>query len=117
MSSVIQRNFVSFFISSQNYMINNIVFNTFCTIVLSFERPESYSVLKSVYFFGSFAFLVARTIAVTLLAARINDQSRVALPALYNCPASTYNVEVNRCFTHTLAVKSFIQAEFHYFAI
>lgn len=52
------------------------------------------SMLNTVYFFFSFAFLLSRTIAVTLFTARINDQSKVALPILYNSTAANYTVEV-----------------------
>lgn len=65
---------------------------------ISWKRPGELSILSTVYFFGSFGFLVGRTVAVTLLAARINDQSRLALPALYNCPGPTYDIEVITIF-------------------
>lgn len=52
------------------------------------------NLLGTIYFFGSFGFLIGRTIAVTLLAARIHDQSKQALPAIFNCPASYFTIEV-----------------------
>nr|WGC54961.1 gustatory receptor 3 [Psyttalia incisi] len=54
------------------------------------------SLLLTLYFFTSFAFLIGRTVAVTLFTARINDQSKLALPAIYNCPASSFNNETQR---------------------
>ena len=63
-------------------------------IIYSF-RPLDSTLVSVLYFFGSFLFLIGRTVAVTLFAARINDQSRVVLPLLYNCPASKYTIEVN----------------------
>jgi len=53
------------------------------------------NLIGRIYFFGSFIFLIGRTITVTLLTSRINDQSKLALPALYTCSPSTYNVEVS----------------------
>ncbi|XP_068986737.1 gustatory receptor for sugar taste 64f-like isoform X1 [Bombus flavifrons] len=57
---------------------------------------EKSSPLSAVYFFGSFGFLIIRTCAVTLLTARIHDQSKVALPYLYNCSTSSYGIEAQR---------------------
>ncbi|XP_012278986.1 gustatory receptor 5a for trehalose [Orussus abietinus] len=73
---------------------NNLYF--ICLQLLNGLSPSEYSLLHSMYFFGSFGFLVGRTIAVTLLTARINDQSKMALPALYNCPTPMYRVETQR---------------------
>lgn len=56
--------------------------------------PSDSTIINMIYFFGSFLFLIGRTVAVTLLAARINDQSKVVLPILYNCPTSTFTIEV-----------------------
>lgn len=60
------------------------------------------SPLSAVYFFGSFGFLIIRTCAVTLLTARIHDQSKVALPYLYNCSTSSYGIEVTIFSRHVL---------------
>ncbi|TGZ56971.1 putative gustatory receptor 64f [Temnothorax longispinosus] len=60
------------------------------------RKPENANILSDIYFFGSFMFLIGRTVVVTLLAARIYDQSKVILPLLYTCSASTYNVETER---------------------
>lgn len=70
----------------------NVDRKTFFFFVVS---PVGSGVMTTLYFFGSFAFLVGRTVAVTLLAARINDQSKIALPAIYNCPASYFTIEVS----------------------
>lgn len=58
------------------------------------SQPDS-TLVSKIYFFGSFAFLIGRTVIVTLLTARISDQSKVILPILYTCSTSAYNVEVN----------------------
>ncbi|XP_020278417.1 gustatory receptor for sugar taste 64a-like [Pseudomyrmex gracilis] len=74
---------------------NNLYF--ICLQLLNgLSQPEGSTIIVDIYFFGSFIFLIGRTVTVTLLTARINDQSKVALPALYTCSASTYNVETER---------------------
>ncbi|XP_014475081.1 PREDICTED: gustatory receptor for sugar taste 64a-like [Dinoponera quadriceps] len=74
---------------------NNLYF--ICLQLLNgLSQPSDSSLLSDIYFFGSFAFLIGRTVVVTLLTSRINDQSKVALPALYTCSSSTYNVETER---------------------
>ncbi|XP_063241521.1 gustatory receptor 5a for trehalose-like [Bacillus rossius redtenbacheri] len=73
---------------------NNLYF--ICLQLLNGLSPNLTSALDSVYFFGSFVFLLARTVAVTLFAARVHDESRVALPVLYNCPSDSYCEEVSR---------------------
>ncbi|XP_076645879.1 gustatory receptor for sugar taste 64f [Halictus rubicundus] len=57
---------------------------------------EDSTILNAIYFFGSFAFLIGRTTAVTLLSARIYDESKQALPYLYNCSTSSYGIETQR---------------------
>ncbi|KAF7995219.1 hypothetical protein HCN44_004691 [Aphidius gifuensis] len=49
--------------------------------------------LGDVYFFGSFCFILGRTIAVTISAAQINTHSKELLSVLFYCPVSTLNVE------------------------
>ncbi|PBC26703.1 Putative gustatory receptor 64f [Apis cerana cerana] len=74
---------------------NNVYF--ICLQLLNgLSISDENSVLSEAYFFGSFAFLICRTCAVTLLTARIHDQSKQALPYLYNCSTSSYSVEVQR---------------------
>ncbi|KAG9433562.1 gustatory receptor for sugar taste 64f [Apis mellifera carnica] len=74
---------------------NNVYF--ICLQLLNgLSISDKNSVLSEAYFFGSFAFLICRTCAVTLLTARIHDQSKQALPYLYNCSTSSYSVEVQR---------------------
>ncbi|XP_071644434.1 gustatory receptor for sugar taste 64a [Temnothorax longispinosus] len=74
---------------------NNLYF--ICLQLLNgLSKPENANILSDIYFFGSFMFLIGRTVVVTLLAARIYDQSKVILPLLYTCSASTYNVETER---------------------
>ncbi|CAK9807740.1 Gustatory receptor for sugar taste 64f [Anthophora plagiata] len=73
---------------------NNLYF--ICLQLMNGLFTSQDSILKAIYFFGSFAFLIGRTCAVTLLTARIHDQSKEALPYLYNCSASNYSVETQR---------------------
>ncbi|XP_070156540.1 gustatory receptor for sugar taste 64a [Polyergus mexicanus] len=74
---------------------NNLYF--ICLQLLNgLSQPAGSSIVDDIYFFGSFIFLIGRTVIVTLLTAKINDQSKMALPALYTCSASTYNTETER---------------------
>ncbi|XP_034176740.1 gustatory receptor for sugar taste 64f [Osmia lignaria lignaria] len=73
---------------------NNLYF--ICLQLLYGISANDDNILGTIYFFGSFAFLIGRACAVTLLTARIHDQSRKALPFLYSCSASTYNIETQR---------------------
>ncbi|XP_043675727.1 gustatory receptor for sugar taste 64a-like isoform X2 [Vespula pensylvanica] len=74
---------------------NNLYF--ICLQLLNgLSGPEAGDILSNLYFFSSFAFLILRTCAVTLLTARINDQSKTVLPLLYSCSSSTYNIETQR---------------------
>ncbi|RLZ02212.1 Gustatory receptor 2 [Cephus cinctus] len=73
---------------------NNLYF--ICLQLLNGLYPTDNGLLSNLYYFGSFVFMVTRTVTVTLLVARINDQSKLALPVLYNCPASTYCMEAQR---------------------
>ncbi|XP_011689867.1 PREDICTED: gustatory receptor for sugar taste 64f-like [Wasmannia auropunctata] len=73
---------------------NNLYF--ICLQLLNgLSKPED-GVISDIYFFESFIFLIGRTVLVTLLASRIYDQSKLILPLLYTCSASTYNVETER---------------------
>ncbi|OAD57920.1 Putative gustatory receptor 64f [Eufriesea mexicana] len=74
---------------------NNLYF--ICLQLLNgLSTSDKTSFLSVAYFFGSFAFLIVRTCAVTLLTARIHDQSKEALPYLYSCSAPNYGVETQR---------------------
>ncbi|XP_043500317.1 gustatory receptor 5a for trehalose-like [Polistes fuscatus] len=74
---------------------NNLYF--ICLQLLNgLSKPMEGHIVSDIYFFGSFAFLITRTCAVTLLTARINDQSKTVLPLLYSCSSSTYNIETQR---------------------
>ncbi|GLG99935.1 Gustatory receptor for sugar taste 64e, partial [Gryllus bimaculatus] len=64
-----------------------------CLQLLNGLSPKSSSALDYLYFFGSFAYLVGRTVVLTLTAARVHDESRLALPTLYQCPAAAYCLE------------------------
>lgn len=50
--------------------------------------------VAKVYFFYSFAFLILRTIAVSLYAAWINDESKEPAATLNSVPSATYSDEV-----------------------
>lgn len=58
-------------------------------------RPRS-GMAETVYFFYSFGFILARTIAVSLYAAWINDESRKPLEVLHSIPSGYYSTEVSR---------------------
>ncbi|XP_033228446.1 gustatory receptor for sugar taste 64f-like [Belonocnema kinseyi] len=74
---------------------NNLYF--ICLQLLNgLSLPEDGKTINTIYFFASFIFLVGRTVAVTLFTARINDQSKVVLPCLFNCTAPTYTSEAQR---------------------
>ncbi|KAL6444636.1 hypothetical protein ACFW04_002022 [Cataglyphis niger] len=74
---------------------NNLYF--ICLQLLNgLSQPIGNTIISDIYFFGSFLFLIGRTVVVTLLTARINDQSKVALPILYTCSTSIYNTETER---------------------
>ncbi|XP_029177344.1 gustatory receptor for sugar taste 64a-like [Nylanderia fulva] len=73
---------------------NNLYF--ICLQLLNGLSQPAEGIINDIYFFGSFAFLIGRTVVVTLLTARINDQSKIILPKLYTCSSSTYNIETER---------------------
>ncbi|KAK1137714.1 hypothetical protein K0M31_002209 [Melipona bicolor] len=73
---------------------NNLYF--ICLQLLNGLSIPDENIMSAVYFFGSFGFLIFRTCAVTLLTARIHDQSKEALPYLYNCSTSSYGIEAQR---------------------
>ncbi|XP_043525132.1 gustatory receptor 5a for trehalose-like isoform X1 [Frieseomelitta varia] len=73
---------------------NNLYF--ICLQLLNGLSIPNKNIMSAVYFFGSFGFLIFRTCAVTLLTARIHDQSKEALPYLYNCSTSSYGIEAQR---------------------
>lgn len=50
---------------------------------------------ETVYFFYSFGFILARTIAVSLYAAWINDESKKPLEVLNSIPSEHYYTEVS----------------------
>lgn len=71
--------------------------------------------MYSIYNSGSLLLLLGRAISVTLLAARINDQSKVIMPIIYNCPSVDYCVEVSsklkRKFFETVIIVSHLYDE------
>ncbi|XP_011062452.1 PREDICTED: gustatory receptor 5a for trehalose-like [Acromyrmex echinatior] len=55
--------------------------------------------IRKIYFGFSFGFLLARTMAVSLYAASIHDESRLPAPILYSVTSSGYSNEVSRFLT------------------
>ncbi|XP_044010290.1 gustatory receptor for sugar taste 64f-like [Aphidius gifuensis] len=78
--------------------------------------PVDNDVLSEIYFFGSFGFLVCRTAAVTLSAARIHHQSRIILFALFHCPVSSANYEP-QWFQNQLAIDEVALTGMDFFSI
>jgi hypothetical protein len=50
--------------------------------------------MKLVYFFVSISYLLFRTVAVSLCAASVHDESRATKSFLYAVPTQSYKVEV-----------------------
>ncbi|XP_076164337.1 gustatory receptor for sugar taste 64f [Ptiloglossa arizonensis] len=94
---------------------NNLYF--ICLQLLNgLSTPSGSTILSQIYFFGSFAFLIGRTCAVTLLTARIHDQSKRALPYLYSCSASSYDIEAQR-LEYQLATDDVVLTGLRFFSI
>jgi hypothetical protein len=73
----------------------------YVTARLGFCYPEknlvcrkSIGTVKLVYFFVSFGYLLFRTVAVSLCAASIYDESRATKDILYAVPTQSYKIEV-----------------------
>lgn len=49
---------------------------------------------QAVYFMYSFTFLLLRSLAVSLIASRVNTASLAAAPILYDVPSDSYCLEV-----------------------
>ncbi|XP_018319540.1 gustatory receptor for sugar taste 64f-like [Agrilus planipennis] len=56
--------------------------------------------LEKTYFYFSFSFLIARTIALSLYGASINDESKEPIRILNSVPSSAYNGEIKRFLLH-----------------
>ncbi|XP_058975798.1 gustatory receptor 5a for trehalose [Musca domestica] len=54
------------------------------------------SIAHAIYFYFSFMFLLARTLAVSLYLAEVNDRSRDPLAILKYVPTNAYHIEVER---------------------
>ncbi|KAF7989425.1 hypothetical protein HCN44_008099 [Aphidius gifuensis] len=93
---------------------NNLYF--ICLQLLNGLSSNEKTAFDILYLFGSFIFLVGRTVAVTLSAARIYDQSRMVLPAIFNCPASSYNIETER-LQHQLSTDEIALTGMKFFSI
>ncbi|KOB70750.1 Gustatory receptor [Operophtera brumata] len=52
--------------------------------------------INKAYYFLSLGWLLFRACSVVLAASDIHDHSTLALPCLYECPGSSYNVEIKR---------------------
>lgn len=59
---------------------------------------------ETVYFFYSFGFILARTIAVSLYAAWINDESKKPLEVLNSIPSEHYCTEVSENIIFTVLI-------------
>ncbi|CAH1368778.1 unnamed protein product, partial [Tenebrio molitor] len=68
----------------------------FICVQLYNSLKERVGTVETVYYFYSFGFLVARTIAVTLYGAWINDESRKPLQILHSVPSEHYCREITR---------------------
>lgn len=70
----------------------------FCSYSRLGNKEDSYIVRS--YPLLSFIFVVIRIIAVLYSAVRINDQSKVILPKIFQCPSSKYTSEVLKFSFH-----------------
>lgn len=61
-----------------------------------FRPHDRGGVIGRVYFIYSFGFLILRTIAVSLIAAKVDSESREPVDCLNSLPYHVYNVEVDR---------------------
>ncbi|XP_049888082.1 gustatory receptor for sugar taste 64a-like [Pectinophora gossypiella] len=64
-------------------------------LFLGLNKTQS-GLVNRMYYFYSMAWLLFRACNVVLAAAEVNDHSRRALPLLYGCPRSSYNIEIKR---------------------
>ncbi|EGI60658.1 Putative gustatory receptor 64f [Acromyrmex echinatior] len=83
---------------------------------LFIDRKSNNGIISDIYFFESFLFLIGRTMIVTLLTARIHDQSKVILPILFTCSASTYDKETERLL-HLLSTDNITLTGMRFFSI
>ncbi|XP_011689863.1 PREDICTED: gustatory receptor for sugar taste 64f-like isoform X2 [Wasmannia auropunctata] len=67
-------------------------------LLFSFNSPIR-GIVRKIYFCYSFGFLLARTMAVSLYAASVHDESRLPAPILYSVSGSSYSNEVSRFLT------------------
>nr|XP_018911724.1 PREDICTED: gustatory receptor 5a for trehalose-like [Bemisia tabaci] len=72
---------------------NNLYF--ICLQLLNSLRPMQ-STWQATYFVYSFSYLLVRTIAVSLFAASVHDQSKEPKSVLFSVPTESYCVEVSR---------------------
>ncbi|KYQ46620.1 Putative gustatory receptor 64a [Trachymyrmex zeteki] len=93
---------------------NNLYF--ICLQLLNGLSKSDDGIISDIYFFESFLFLIGRTVIVTLLTARIYDQSKVILPILFSCSASTYNKETERLL-HLLSTNDVTLTGMRFFSI
>ncbi|XP_023246192.1 gustatory receptor for sugar taste 64a-like [Copidosoma floridanum] len=96
--------------------INNIYF--ICLQLMNGLTPSEseHSIVNSLYFFGSFFFLIGRSVCVTLMTARINDECKIILPVLYNCPSVNYSLEAQR-LQHQIASDDIALTGHRFFSI
>lgn len=65
-------------------------------LMLIFRPKNGGGVIGRIYFIYSFGFLILRTIAVALVAARVHSESREPVDCLNSLPHHVYNVEIDR---------------------
>ncbi|XP_011062451.1 PREDICTED: gustatory receptor for sugar taste 64e-like [Acromyrmex echinatior] len=94
--------------------VNNLYF--ICLQLLKGLSKSNNGIISDIYFFESFLFLIGRTMIVTLLTARIHDQSKVILPILFTCSASTYDKETERLL-HLLSTDNITLTGMRFFSI
>ncbi|XP_069702284.1 gustatory receptor 5a for trehalose-like isoform X2 [Periplaneta americana] len=71
---------------------NNLIF--ICLQIT--QTLDTRNTFDKVYFFGSFIFLVGRTILVMKFAAQVNDESRACLSDIFNCSSRNCCIEMER---------------------
>ncbi|XP_012055154.1 PREDICTED: gustatory receptor for sugar taste 64e-like [Atta cephalotes] len=94
--------------------VNNLYF--ICLQLLNGLSKSDEGIIGDIYFFESFLFLISRTMIVTLLTARIHDQSKVILPILFTCSTSTYDKETERLL-HLLSTDNITLTGMRFFSI
>ncbi|KAJ8940980.1 hypothetical protein NQ318_011713 [Aromia moschata] len=78
-----------------NLVIMSYAYNlSFILIQLFNSLRQMDTSIESIYFFYSFGFVIARTVAVSICAASVNQESQYFLPILNSVPSELYSTEV-----------------------